>query len=177
MIPTTLPLRGAGLLGRALFALAPALLTSLLVASSSVQAAAPSERYVVELRVIEGEKGDDSGPAVVDKRLSGLAKDLKNLPFKSFQLKDQHTSLVAEGERVSLEIPVLSKKGKDKKRFLVVAAHGRQAGGKLRFSLGIEALKFDTLVAVPEGGTIIVGGPRGEGGSAVLFAFTAKVQK
>ena len=154
-----------------------AVLAALALVSASLQAAAPSERYVVELRVIEGEKGDEKGPAVVDKRLSSLARDLKNLPFKSFQLKDAHTSLVAEGERVSLEIPVLSKKGKEKKRFLVVAAHGRQAGGKLRFSLGIEALKFDTLVAVPDGGTIIVGGPRGEGGSAVLFAFTAKVQK
>lgn len=160
-------------MGRRFFLLA-AVLSPLV--SLSAQAAAPSERYVVELRVIEGEKGD-GGPTVVDKRLSSLAKDLKNLPFKNFQLKDAHTSLVAEGERVSLEIPVLSKKGKDKKRFLVVAAHGRQAGGKLRFSLGIEALKFDTLVAVPDGGTIIVGGPRGEGGSAVLFAFTAKVKQ
>jgi len=146
----------------------------LAVASLPAFAAAPSERYLVELRVIEASK-DGSGE--VDKRLSGLAKDLKNLPFKSFQLKDAHTSLVQEGERVSLEIPVLGKKGKHKKRFLVVAAHGRQSGGKLRFSLGIEALKFDTLVAVPDGGTIIVGGPRGEGGNAVLFAFTARAQK
>jgi hypothetical protein len=60
---------------------------------------------------------------------------------------------------------------------LVVSAHGRHASGKLRFSLGIEALKFETLVAVPEGGTIIVGGPRGENGNAVLFAFTARTQK
>jgi hypothetical protein len=140
-------------------------------------AAAPSERYVVELRVIEGMKGGGKDGVDVDKRLSSLAKDLKNLPFKSFVLKDAHTSLVQEGERVSLEMPVLSKKGKDKKRFLVVAAHGRQTGGKLRFSLGIEALKFDTLVAVPDGGTIIVGGPRGDAGNAVLFAFTAKVKK
>ena len=146
----------------------------LALASLPAWAAAPSEKYLVELRVIEASKGDDA--LNVDPRLSGLAKDLKNLPFKSFQLKDAHTSLVQEGERVSLEIPVLGKKGKDKKRFLVVAAHGRQSGGKLRFSLGIEALKFDTLVAVPNGGTIIVGGPRGDGGNAVLFAFTARAQ-
>jgi hypothetical protein len=38
-------------------------------------------------------------------------------------------------------------------------------------------VKFDTLVAVPDGGTIIVGGPRGEGGKVVLFAFTAKAKK
>lgn len=149
-------------------------LAVLALASFPSFAAAPSEKYLVELRVIEASKGDDV--LNVDPRLSGLAKDLKNLPFKSFQLKDAHTSLVQEGERVSLEIPVLGKKGKDKKRFLVVAAHGRQNGGKLRFSLGIEALKFDTLVAVPNGGTIIVGGPRGDGGNAVLFAFTARAQ-
>ena len=154
------------------------LLVSLLslAAVAPVLAAAPTERYVVELRVIEAGKGDGSD-ADVDEKLRGLAKDLKTLPFKKFELKDEHTSLVQEGERVSLEIPVLNKKNKDKKRFLVVAAHGRQAGGKLRFSLGIEALKFDTLVAVPDGGTIIVGGPRGDGGNAVLFAFTAKAQK
>ncbi len=155
----------------ALLALAP------FISAQPSLAAAPTEKYVVELRVIEAVKGDAGDGVDVDKKLQGLAKDLKNLPFKKFDLKDEHTSLVQEGERVSLEIPVLSKKGKDKKRFLVVAAHGRQSGGKLRFSLGIEALKFDTLVAVPDGGTIIVGGPRGEGGNAVLFAFTAKAQK
>jgi hypothetical protein len=149
------------------------------LASSSSLAAGPSEQYVIELRVIEGEraKGGDRGDPVVDKRLSGLAKDLQTLPFKSFALKDAHTSLVQDGERVSLEIPGDSRPGKAGKRFLVVAAHGRQAGGKLRFSLGIEAMKFDTLVAVPDGGTIIVGGPRGEGGKVLLFAFTAKAKR
>lgn len=162
---------------RVLFVSLLALAAPIFFGALPATAAAPSERYVVELRVIEAGKGDD-GAVDVDKRLSGLAKDLKTLPFKKFDLKDAHTSLVQEGERVSLEIPVLGKKGaKDKKRFLVVAAHGRQSGGKLRFSLGIEALKFDTLVAVPDGGTIIVGGPRGDGGTAILFAFTAKVQK
>jgi hypothetical protein len=110
-----------------------------------------------------------------------LARDLKSLPFRTFRLRDAHTSVVVEGERVSLEIPGAAlQQATDKKgrRFLVVSAHGRQAaGGKLRFSLGIEALKFETLVAVPEGGTIIVGGPRGDNGNAVLFAFTARTQK
>lgn len=139
-------------------------------------AAGAAERYVIELRVIEGER---NGEPMVDKRLASMSKDLKNLPFKRFTLKDAHTSLVADGERVSLEIPDDTgglKKGKNK-RFLEVSAHGRQAGGKLRFSLAIDALKFETLVAVPNGGTIIVGGPRGKDGKAVLFAFTAKARK
>ena len=78
-----------------------------------------------------------------------------------------------EGERISLEIP--TPKG-GKKRFLQVAAHGRQAGGKLRFQLSIDAVKFDTLVAVPDGGTIFVAVPKGKGGPATLFAFTARGQ-
>jgi hypothetical protein len=150
----------------ALFAL------SLCVAPAAFAAA--EEQYVVELRVIEGEKG--SGGPVVDKRLSALRKDLVNLPFRNFTLKDSHTSLVKSGERVSLEIPG-DPKAKGKGRFLVVAAHGRQPGGKLRFTLTIDAVKFDTVVSVPDGGTIIVGGPRGSSGKALLFAFTAKAKK
>lgn len=146
------------------------------VAVAPAAQAQKAEQYVIELRVIEGERGDGAGKAVVDRRLASLEKDLANLPFRSFSLKDAHTSLVQEGERVSLEIPG-DGKGKGKARFLVVGAHGRQKGGKLRFTLAIDAVKFDTLVAVPDGGTIIVGGPRGAGGKALLFAFTAKAKK
>jgi hypothetical protein len=149
----------------------------LLASSSPVLAAAPpTERYLVDVRVIEGSR---DGTGEVDAKLGALARDLKTLPFKTFRLRDAQTSLVSEGERISLEIPgaALQQKGKKATRFLVVSAHGRQAGGKLRFSLGIDALKFETLVAVPEGGTIIVGGPRGENGNAVLFAFTARTQR
>lgn len=133
-----------------------------------------AEQYVVDVRIIECERsqaGERTEP-VIDKRLSGLAKDLSTLPFRSFALKDAHSSVVNDGGSLSLEIPGPSKT----KRFLVVAAHGRQAGGKLRFSLGIEAVRFDTLVAVPDGGTIIVGGPRAEGGKVILFALTAKAK-
>jgi hypothetical protein len=147
------------------------------VAHASPPSSTVSDRYVVELRVVEGTR---DGNGDVDPRLGALSRDLKSLPFRTFKLKDAHTSVVAEGERVGLEIPpaaLQQKADKKTRRFLVVAAHGRQAGGKLRFSLGIEALKFETLVAVPDGGTIIVGGPRGDNGNAVLFAFTARRQK
>jgi hypothetical protein len=144
---------------------------------STPGAAAAGERYVVDLRVIEGSR---DGEGDVDARIGALARDLKSLPFKTFRLRDAHTSVVGDGERVSLEIPgaaLQQKADKKGRKFLVVSAHGRQPGGKLRFSLGIEALKFETLVAVPEGGTIIVGGPRSDSGNAVLFAFTARTQK
>ncbi len=154
------------------------LLLAAMTVAPVVRAAGPAEKYVIELRVIEGERaatGEKTAAPNIDKRLATLAKDLQSLPFKRFTLKDSHTSLVQDGERISLELPLDGQK--PGKRFLVVAAHGRQAGGKLRFSLAIEAVKFDTLVAVPDGGTIIVGGPRAKGGNVVLFAFTAKAKR
>ena len=144
-----------------------------LLVCAPVAAAGQAERFVVEVRIIEGKSGE--GAPSVDPRLSGLAKDLKNLPFKSFRLLDAHSSVLQAGEKVSVEIPGKAKTGKP--RFLVLSAHGRQAGGKLRFQMGIEAVKFATLVAVPEGGTIIVGGPRGADGSGLMFAFTAKTKR
>jgi hypothetical protein len=132
------------------------------------------EQYTVDVRMIECERsqaGERTEP-VIDTRLAGLAKDLSTLPFRSFVLKDAHSAVVNSGGSLSVQIPGPSKG----KRFLVVAAHGRQAGGKLRFSLGIEAVRFDTLVAVPDGGTIIVGGPRADGGKVILFALTAKAK-
>ncbi|MBI1946336.1 MAG: hypothetical protein HYS27_11595 [Deltaproteobacteria bacterium] len=142
-----------------------------LFASLPVAAAPSTERFLVELRVIEGTGNSGGGAQTVDPKLAHFAKDLRALPFKELKLVDSQTTAIREGERVSLEIPGLTKAGK--KRFLQVAAHGRQAGGKLRFQLTIEALKFDTLVAVPDGGTIFVAAPKG-GGPALLFAFTAK---
>lgn len=132
------------------------------------------ERFLVELRVIEGTPGSGGDKQVVDPRLAAFARDLKPLPFKQLKLVDSHTTAVREGERISLEIPGPPGKG-SKRRFLQVAAHGRQPGGKLRFQLSIDALKFDTLVAVPNGGTILVAVPKSKG-PATLFAFTAKSQ-
>ena len=150
-------------------------LFALLLITPLVDAAGPAdapERYAVELRVIEGIPGDNTAQ-IVDPKLSAFAKDLKALPFKELKLKDSQTSAIREGERVSLEVPG-GKKGKP--RFLQVAAHGRQAGGKLRFQLTLESQKFDTLVAVPDGGTVLVALPKKKG-NAILFAFTATQQK
>lgn len=131
------------------------------------------DSFLVELRVIEGTPGSGE-KQTVDRRLSAFAKDLKALPFRELKLVDSHTTSVRMGERVSLELPAgAGKASAGKRRFLQVAAHGRQAGGKLRFQLTIEALKFDTLVAVPDGGTMLVAVPRTQG-PATLFAFTAR---
>ncbi len=131
--------------------------------------AARGETFQVELRVLEAVPG--AGPADIDPKLQGLARDLKGLPFKSIRLFDHHSTSVVQGQRVSFEFP--GKQGQ--KRFLVVAAHGRQSGGKLRFQLSIDELKFDTLVAVPDGGTIVVAGPKHDG-KTLMFAVTAKTR-
>lgn len=160
---------------RRAFGLAVAALLVVGLATPAVQAQG-GERFLVELRVIEGTPGGGGDKQVVDPRLAAFAKDLKPLPFKQLKLVDSHTTSVRGGERISLEIPApAAKKGQAKRRFLQVAAHGRQPGGKLRFQLSIDALKFDTLVAVPNGGTILVAVPKSQG-PATLFAFTARSQ-
>lgn len=131
--------------------------------------AARGETFQLEVRVLEAEPG--AGPPAVDRKLASLERDLKSLPFKAIRLRDQHGTSVAQGQRVSFEFPG---KGKEK-RFLVVEAHGKQAGGKLRFQLTIEKMKFDTLVAVPDGGTIVVAGPKHDG-KTLMFAVTAKTK-
>jgi hypothetical protein len=136
---------------------------------SAPASAARGETFQIEVRVLEAEPG--AGPPDIDPRLSSLARDLKSLPFRAIKLRDEHGTSVAQGQRVSFEFPG---KGKDK-RFLVVEAHGKQAGGKLRFQLSIEKLRFDTLVAVPDGGTIVVAGPKHDG-KTLMFAVTAKTR-
>lgn len=148
---------------RVALALLPALVLGL--AQTSL-AAKPKTR--VEIRVIEATPGMAEKPAV-DAKLKPLARDLRSLPFKAFELRDAHQKNMVPGERVSFEFPG----PKGERRFLVVSSHGEQSGGKLRFQLTIKELKFDTLVAVPDGGTVLIGGPR-HGKSTIFFAVTAK---
>ena len=149
---------------RTLLPVGAAVLFAMAAATSAI---AKPDRFAVEVKVIEAVPGP--GPAAVDPRLKSLAKDLSSLPFKEVKLFDAHSTSINEGEKLSFEFPG---KGKEK-RFLEVQAHGKQKGGKLRFQLSIDQLKFDTLVAVPEGGTIIVAGPKHEG-RTLMFAVTAK---
>lgn len=125
------------------------------------------DSFHVEIRVIEAVPG--AGAKTVDPKLSALRKDLLSLPFREYKLREQHAVNVAQGKRVDFEFPGARRKT----RFLSVTAHGVQRGGKLRFQLTIEDLKFDTLVAVPDRGTILVGGPR-NGRNTLLFAVTAR---
>lgn len=129
--------------------------------------ASRSSRTRVEIRVIEATPGPSANQKV-DPKLKALAKDLKQLPFQEVRQRDAHRKVMSPNERVMFEFPG----PKGERRFLVVSSHGEQRGGKLRFQLSIPELKFDTLVAVPDGGTILVGGPR-HGDKTIFFAVTA----
>jgi hypothetical protein len=107
---------------------------------------------------------------IIDPALMPLAKDLKSLPFKKFKLLDSFQKSMDIGERISFQFPG---KGKKDERFLIVTSHGKQFDGKLRFQLTIKALHFDTLVAVPDGGTILVAGPVHRA-DILMLAVTAK---
>lgn len=130
--------------------------------------AAKADKFQVVIQVIEASRTGNK----IDPALKSLKQDLRNLPFKSYTVVDKHHVQVKQGDRVSFEIPG----GKGKRRFLKVTAHGQQRTGKLRFQLTIDELKFDTLVAVPNRGTILVGGPR-HGKNTLLLAVTARKQR
>lgn len=124
------------------------------------------KRVNLEVRVIEAKQGSRLR---IDPKLKPLARDLKSLPFREYSLVDHHKKLMKVGEQMSFQFPG---PGKKEERFLVVNSQGER-GGKLRFRLAIDALKFRTSVAVPNGGTIVVGGPRSRGGN-IIFAVTAR---
>lgn len=142
------------------------LIAAIAAATFAGPAAAAGEQVQLEIRVIEAKAGARED---IDPRLKALAKDLRSLPFRQYRLVDNHKKTLGPGERLSFQFPG---PGKQDERFLVVTSQGEK-GGKLRFSLQIDALKFRTNVAVPNGGTILVGGPRTEGGN-MLFAVTAR---
>ena len=136
-------------------------------AQPSLAAPSPQKSFDVAIRVIAA---SPDAKYLIDPDLMPLAKDLKSLPFKKFKLLDAHRKPMNTGEKMSFQFPG---KGKKDDRFLVVTSHGKQLDGKLRFQLSIKALKFDTLVAVPDGGTILVAGPVHESG-VLLLAVTAR---
>lgn len=150
---------------RACFSLLCVFLCLQMVAPARALAADDAVR--LQVHVIDAARG--SGAPQVDKRLKSLAKDLTSLPFSQFDLVDAHSKALRESERVSFEFP--GKKGE--RRFLRVTNHGRQKGNKLGFQLQIPEMKFDTRVSVPDGGTILVGGPR-HGDKTLVFAVSAR---
>lgn len=130
-------------------------------------AQADTSSYAVDIRIVEA-----SGmgmPKKVDAKLGALAKDFEQLPMQNFVMRDQHTAKIKTNERISLEFPGNGKE----KRFLKVLSKGKDGSGKVRLELNIDELSFNTVVVVPDNGTIIVGGPRSDG-KTIVFAVTAR---
>ncbi|MBN2358601.1 MAG: hypothetical protein JXR83_04060 [Deltaproteobacteria bacterium] len=127
-------------------------------------AAGRVEAYGIAIRIISAQPTAGG----IDPALQRYAADFKAMPYKSFKLLDQHSKELRKGETVSMQFPGPGR------RFLSVKANGTK-GGKLGFSLAIDALNFKTTVRIPDNGTLIVGGPRHEQG-VILLAITAHRQ-
>jgi hypothetical protein len=122
--------------------------------------------YEIGVRIITA---SPKGRRKIDKKLRPLKRDLKSLPFKRFIQKDAHKKILQNSEKVSVEFPA----PRGKPQLLSIQAHGKQPNGKLEFTLAIAALKFKTRVALPDGGTILVAGPKHKK-NTILFSVTAR---
>ncbi len=127
---------------------------------------AKANGYEIGVRIITA---NPKGKRKVDRKLKPLKRDLRSLPFKRFIQKDAHKKVLQSSEKVSVEFP--SPKGKP--QLLSIQAHGKQPNGKLEFTLAIKELNFKTRVALPDGGTILVAGPKHKK-ETVLFSVTAR---
>ena len=122
--------------------------------------------YEIGVRIITAKT---KGKFKVDKALKPLSKDLRALPFKRYRQADMHKKVLKSAEQVSLQYP----SGKGAPQLLSIQAHGKQTNGKLGFTLSIKDLDFKTRVALPDGGTILVAGPKHKK-ETVLFSVTAR---
>ena len=150
-----------GLICLALFSL-PSFATPPAPAPTSVA----QDGYEIGVRIITAKS---KGKFKVDKKLKPLSKDLRALPFKKFKQRDMHKKVLRSSEQVSLQFP----SGKGNPQLLSIQAHGKQPNGKLGFTLAIDNLDFKTRVALPDGGTILVAGPK-HNKETVLFSVTAR---
>jgi hypothetical protein len=141
------------------------------LAQPAAAAKKSSERFDVTLQIIEA--SGQGGEKNIDPKLKRLAKDLGAMPFQKFVQRDKSALVLEEGSKVSLEFPG-AKKGQ--RRFLELAAHGKQPNGKLRFALTIAELKFNTLLAIKDGGTVVYVGPRHQK-SNLIFVLTARTHR
>ena len=150
-----------GLIGLFLFSL-PSLADTPVPAAPTVN----QDGYEIGVRIITAKR---KGKFKVDKKLKPLSKDLRALPFKKFRQRDMHKKVLRSSEQVSLQFP----SGKGDPQLLSIQAHGKQPNGKLGFTLAIDNLDFKTRVALPDGGTILVAGPK-HNKETVLFSVTAR---
>ena len=139
-----MPLRSLAALSMLLFAAVPPL-------SAQAQAA----RVEVQVYVIHASNEGSE----VDPRLEDLRRQLSAFSFTSFRLLDVHERKLSLGESAKISLPG--------ERVLTVSPRRLDQKGQLRLRLSIGDL-VDTTYSIAEGATIIVGGPRHEGGHLIL---------
>lgn len=123
---------------------------------------AAKQTYQIEIRIIEASPEGGS----IDPALKGYAKDLQALPYRSYRQLDSHTKQLRTGETVSMQFPG------PERRLLKVRSNG-PVSSKHSFTLTIDAMGFKSKVRIPDGGALIVAGPKHKNG-VILLAVTAR---
>jgi len=114
----------------------------------------------VKIRVIYG----SNKSTALDSKLNDLFGLLKNIYYTSYELKETtDLKLPIDGAAVKHDLPA-------GKHLLVAAKSHSQK--KIQIDLEIPELKFKAKAQLQAGATLVVGGPKFEGG-VLLFALTA----
>ncbi len=95
----------------------------------------------------------------VDASLEDLRRQLDAFSFSSFRLLGMESLTLAFGEQGSISLPG--------ERELTVLPRDRDAKRRLRLRLTIGDI-IDTSYTIAEGASLIIGGPRHEGGHLIL---------
>lgn len=117
-----------------------------------------AETYPFSVLIIEA---SEQGGAI-DPRLKELAKELKDLKFKSYALKDEVAFALELGASSRMQLP--------NKEWLQLHARHVLPDGKLRIELGVEKQSFRATLAIAPGGRVVVPGPRYGDGILLIAA-------
>ncbi len=109
----------------------------------------------VEVTVIHASNDGDE----VDPRLEDLKRQLSSFDFSAFRLLDTHVRTLALAETGEFSLPG--------DRLLTITPRSRDQEGRLRVHLSIGGV-IDTTYTIAEGASLIVGGPRHDGGHLIL---------
>lgn len=126
-----------------------------LAAFPNADAFAQSPRVDVRVYVIHASNEGDE----IDPRLEDLRRQLEVFQFSFFRLLDVHARTLPFGSAAAIALPG--------ERTLSIVPQRHDSEGRLRLRLKIGDI-IDTTYTIAEGGTLIVGGPRHDGGHLIL---------
>jgi hypothetical protein len=126
------------------------------VATTWFAAPAQAAGHKLVVRIIHAHNKGQS----VDAKIKDLAKDLAQLKFSSYELKDEATFDLDTGAVGRMQLP--------SKRWMTVTPLVLESDGKLKLDFEVKELKFKTTVGLAAGATLAVGGPAYEDGALIL---------